>query len=303
MRYTWSFVILGFLGIAAALCAAVLVVALKARPLKAVAYSPAADVRILVAAEKLPAMTVVNAGAVQDKMVPRTALPEGYLTDSSQIIGKVLALPVEQGQPLTKRLFPTEGSGFELAGMLPPGKRAVSVSLPEYSGLEGILYPGSIVDVMAAFDLKANNKYGSAVSTTLLENVQVLAVEDLTVTADKEEPQTTAQKDIGKRGILVTLMVDPKQAEALQLAMEHGSVSLAMRNPLDSERSQSDATLLSEGQLARLADVMAADVEEAAPAPAPVLEPEVQQPEPELQVAVYRGTVSETVTFKLGAGR
>ena len=59
------------------------------------------------------------------------------------------------------------------------------------------------------------------------------------------------------RGLLVTLMVDSQQGEALQLAMEHGVISLALRNPKDTGLVDRDATLLSGGRLAQLAEMLA----------------------------------------------
>ena len=55
---------------------------------------------------------------------------------------------------------------------------------------------------------------------------------------------------------MVTLMVNSKQAEALQLAREYGSVSVAMRNPLDKRPVNNNATVLSEGQLAKSGSLM-----------------------------------------------
>ena len=60
--------------------------------------------------------------------------------------------------------------------------------------------------------------------------------------------------------VTVTLMVDPRQAEALQLAAENGSISLAMRNPLDRLPVDIDATVLSQGRLARLGSTLTPSV-------------------------------------------
>ena len=96
---------------------------------------------------------------------------------------------------------------------------------------------------------------------TLLQGVQVLAIGDRTVVSGQEhadEPALgTGAAKIAHR--IITLMVDPNQAEALQLATKYGTVSLALRNPLDANPAGSDTTLLSElsdefsGMLAQLA--------------------------------------------------
>ena len=51
-------------------------------------------------------------------------------------------------------------------------------------------------------------------------------------------------------------MVDSKQAEALQLATDNGSISLAIRNPLDKKMVDMEATVLSQGRLANLGAVL-----------------------------------------------
>ncbi len=49
--------------------------------------------------------------------------------------------------------------------------------------------------------------------------------------------------DAGRAGDnhCVTLLVDSKQAKALQLAMEQGTLSLALRNPLDPATTDNEA--------------------------------------------------------------
>ena len=59
----------------------------------------------------------------------------------------------------------------------------------------------------------------------------------------------------GKK-LTVTLMVSPQQAERLQLAREYGTVSVAMRNPLDRYPIDSEITVLREGQLGQLDSLM-----------------------------------------------
>ena len=115
-------------------------------------------------------------------------------------------------------------------------------------------------------------------------------------------------------------MVDANQAEALQLGMEHGQISLAMRNPRDELKGDQDATLLSEGRLAQLAKLLdptvnvtgaqekglakpdgqpaAASAVVAAPEPEPARPASRQRRDtPELKINVIRGIATETVSF------
>ena len=68
--------------------------------------------------------------------------------NASQVVGRAVIKPMVAGQPFTRTSFVPEGTGPHLAAILQPGMRAVTVQVSEYAGLEGILYPGSVVDVL-----------------------------------------------------------------------------------------------------------------------------------------------------------
>ena len=320
MKTKWSIIVLALLGLTAALCTGLLTASIRAQQFREAVHLPSPDVKILVAATDIPAMTTIDASAIAEKTVLSDHAPESYFSEPAQIIGKVLTVPVVEGQVFTRASFPIEGTGSHLASLLPQGKRAVCVSLSDYSGLEGLLYPGCLVDVLASFKVGSNSKLGKAVSTTLLENIEILAVENLTVgsSSEKKEDSPRASQHVSK-GLLVALMVDSKQAEALQLAMEHGTISLAMRNPKDAHLVDRDATLLSEGRLAQLAEILAPTVStnevQNSPEPgtrnedqslsgeivAQVLQDDPREPTPApvalLRVEIIRGLSSETRSF------
>lgn len=263
MKIRWSIVFLALFGVVAALAAAVLTASLSAQRIQAAAPEEEREVTILVAAKDLAAMQTVTKNDVVEKTVKISAAPAKYYSDPAQIVGKVLSLPVVEGQTYSDDNFPAEGSGLLLASHLPKGKRAVQLALNDYSGLEGLLYPGCIVDVVASFKVDTAARIGRAVSTTLLQNIQVLGVEGSTVvhkeSEEEQQGRTRASRNMQK-SLLVTVMVDSRQAEALQLAMEHGSISLALRNPGDEDVAESEATLLAEGKLAQLAELLAPKV-------------------------------------------
>ncbi len=297
MKIKWSIVLLAVLGLVAALSASLLAVSMRAKPIKAFVNSSSEEITILAAARNIPAMTVVGSDFLVETTVLKSQVSGNYYSDPTQITGKVLTVPMVEGQVFLARSFAIEGSGSHLAGMLPQGMRAVSISLSNFSGLRGLLFPGCLVDVLTSFRLPANVGLGQALSTTLLQNVEVLAVENLTVGSspeDKEGLQNRPQST--QRRLLVTLMVDSKQAEALQLAMLHGTISLAMRNPTDVEIINRNPTLLNEGQLAQLAEFLGSSVLSGVPSVGLVAQadpPEVSQ----LKIKIFRGITAETLSF------
>ena len=159
-----------------------------------------------------------------------------------------MSFPVIEGQALTEPDVADRGPGARLASALRPGMRAVNVSPAGYSRLKDLLYPGCSVDVLCTFRTAGKNR--QAVSKTLLENVKVLAVEGQTgLSSTEKHPRNSRDLRRSSKQSIVTLMVKAKQAEILQLAIENGTISLAMRNPRDGKNSGA-------GKLTRLDDVV-----------------------------------------------
>jgi len=247
----WSIAALIALGAAGAVGAAVLVSSLRAgtkRPVPMAAE--AGPVSVLYAKTDLPMTYVVDAGAIESRDLPPEQVEEGCLSDPVQVVGKVLAAPMRQGQAFRAESFVGSDSLVRLAAAVPQGMRAISLSLTPGEAMEGIVYPGSMVDVLASFRVPDDSASGGEqlVSMTLLKGVQLLAVENRTVVNpqndDEEEVPSRYGRSTASR--LVTLMVDPKQAELLQLAARYGKICLAMRNPMDTAPVEDSTTLLSQ---------------------------------------------------------
>ena len=274
------------LGLVAAFSAALLMAAMGKTPGSMRANNSGdRDVTVLVPARDLPIVAKVRAEDISEHTIKAKDAPAGVLLDSVHAVGKVLTHPVVEGQPLTSDCFANNTRGMELVSDLPPGKRAVTVELKLSDGLEGLLYPGSVVDVLALFRFDSQMKRdrgADAVSTTLLRGVTVLAIDD--VTASVSEDEKAGGKGGGalsqRKTRRVTLLVDSRQAEALQLASAQGTVSLAMRNPQDTTEADRDGTLLSGGQLASLAEYLGSWVGENGEGEAPERAPADPDPAP-----------------------
>jgi len=186
----WSVIALFALGVFAAICAAVLVTSIQAgagAPAGGVLAQEAspAEVQVVVATRDLAPMTVVEASAVTTESMPSGEAPFDSFTNTALVIGKVLLRPVAAGRPITSSALAGEGSGVHVASALRPGMRAVSVALSDSMGLEGLLYPGSVVDVIASMTLSPGaESRPEPVSMTLLQGVFVLGVGEQT--ADPE---------------------------------------------------------------------------------------------------------------------
>jgi pilus assembly protein CpaB len=308
----WQFLGLLLIGVVAAVCAALLVASLKTSPVVTQSLEPSkplppTEVTIVVASKQLDRMTTINEDMLKEVRVPAESAPEGVYPSKVLLVGKILVAPVVAGQPFTKNCFAASGPGVHLAATLPEGMRAMSVSLSDYSSMDGLLYPGCAVDVIASFDLsgKTDDKEVGVISTTILRSVQVLAIEDKTAVSASDKADDKASRQGGRRR--VTLMVNPKQAEELQLAMEHGVISLSMRNPSDRKMMNSD-----DREIVNLSDFGPLAAPPPAPAPVIVEKPvyidrpaptppvaEASKPAPETKVTVFKAGEKSEVKFQV----
>jgi pilus assembly protein CpaB len=323
MKIQWVVIGLISLGLVAAAAAAMLVMAMRAVPPK-VEETP--DVQVAVAARDLAGQTVVDAASVTVKTMHSSAVPAGCISAPAEVIGKVLAKPLTKDQVFAKSSLATEGSGLHMAAAMPAGMRAFTLSLADSPALEGLLYPGSIVDVLATFTA-GTGQGGTAdyMSTVLLQSVPVLAVEERTVFSPEEDPAKKAPVNHATHR-LVTLMVKPEQARSLQLATAHGSIQLTMRNPTDRESVVTEPLMVSELMKPRVETdpkdsgvpnlgtvVVASKPVQVAPQPpppavvvdppAPVVKPVEVRPasKPTWEVTVIRGATVEKQKFEMAA--
>jgi pilus assembly protein CpaB len=305
-------------GLIAAACAAVLIatVTRPTGPAAPTAANTEPQVDVLVAARELQPNSVVDSTAVIVKKVPKSQVPPSALLNPVQVVGKVLTDKMLADQAFTKSCFAREGTGVYLATAVPPGKRAMSITLTDWSGMAGLLYPGSVVDVLVSYKtlgLDPRRTETELRATTLLQGIQVLAIGSQSIADDQYQDKEAGA--LAQRGQMnfrqVTLLVDPKQAEIVQLAMQAGSVSLSMRNPLDAEHESRRLTRAREispdGGVATLLSMSGDDPFNETPATPKVAVKKAVAPSPPpapnaWETIIIRGKNSSTRTFPFPVG-
>ena len=156
---------------------------------------------------------------------PANAAPQGAFTTMDEVIGRGLILPVIENEPVMPMKLAPKEAGAGLPPVIPAGLRAVSVRVNEVIGVAGYVLPGTRVDVLAT--LSPTREQTDVTSKVVLTNVQVLAAgTKIEQSADGGKPMPVS---------VVTLLVDPTEAERLTLASTEGKIQLALRNPLDRE--------------------------------------------------------------------
>ncbi len=218
---------LAFLGLIAAASAGFLMLSLKASPAGAEAAPTLERETILVAARDLSSKTILGLKDIKLVEVPRDSGSSGVLRDPTQAVGRLLVSPLLAGQQVTNAVFAVSGTGLHLASAIEEGMRAVSVNLTDSMGIENLLSPGCMVDVLAGVDFA--EPIDSALTTTILERVLVLGIGGRTIV----NAETESFNESGRRRPSVTLLMRPEEAEIVKLASELGRISFTLRNPME----------------------------------------------------------------------
>jgi pilus assembly protein CpaB len=222
-RITPGTIIVGIFAILFGLVGAYAVQRYLAPPAAPVAAPPAERIRLPQASIDLAPGRPLTLGDIAivsytPQQLKKIDLPDQYMVNPQQIIGRILREPVTKGAAFTTASFYPEGTGPSVAERLEPGLRAVTVPIQGTGLLNGLASAGARVDVLfRTFENQEKNV--PATTVTLLEDVEILAVGRNVV------PGAQMSGDVSA----VTLAVTPEQANALKIVEGQGDFSLALR--------------------------------------------------------------------------
>jgi pilus assembly protein CpaB len=161
--------------------------------------SPVGEVeQVVVVAVDVPRGTTLTADMVKVRDWPKNLVPSGALTRVEDAVGRTCLTRLVPDEPVQDARLAPKGAPGGIGPLIPRGMRAVTIQTPNVSvGVGGFVLPRSKVDVL----LTVRKEYGGA-ATTLLQNVEVLAVND------RVEPPADNKMD-PKDLRSVTLLVTP----------------------------------------------------------------------------------------------
>jgi pilus assembly protein CpaB len=194
------------------------------------------SVKVVVSTEPLDAGTQVAEKQIALVDWPSDLPLDGVFRQSSEVVGRILLYAVPKSEPLRESLLAGPGSAIGLSAKIPAGMRAVAVVTNEVNNLSGFLFPGSHVDVLVTFRGDAGGP-DSALTTTVLQNVEVLSA------GERLQPDPSGKPQNVK---LVTLLLNPDDAQKLMLASNQGTVQFVLRNGADLAQVASRPVQLSE---------------------------------------------------------
>jgi pilus assembly protein CpaB len=168
----------------------------------------------------LPKYSRVRAEDVDAVEIPVADLPEGAVTMKSRAVFRLVKDTILAGQPILEKDLYGVGEVPKLADELPPGYRAVTLSVDANSALNGMIQPGSVVDISMTVK-NEHPEVGGLATMTVMRSVRVLA------TSSKRFPQAEDRPGNLRN---ITVAVTPDQANKLILAQRYGTLSVTLRS-------------------------------------------------------------------------
>lgn len=207
------------------------------------APKPVDTTQVLVAGTDLEEGAVLKKSDISSTAWPKGKEPTGFIPDIPEnwkekdgpVIGRSVIVKMFKGEPLLNSRLAAAGAGAGLEAIIPIGKRAVAVRVNEIIGVAGYVLPGMLVDLIILGAPPGTPATMGTLSKTLLQKIPVVA-------AGQDIRRDAEGKPVSVP--VVTLLVDPAQAEMLTLANNETRIQLVLRNRLDNDEVKTPGTAM-----------------------------------------------------------
>jgi pilus assembly protein CpaB len=202
---------------------------------------PKNQIKVLIANKDIPKGTIITAESLSTNIIPEQYLQPQAVSTAERVLGMVAVLPISKGEQITlsKLVQPRQLGG--LAEGTPIGKRAITIAVDSLAGLGGMIKPGDYVDVIALLPVPVTTAEGKQVNQIavmpLFQNVLILAVGQNTgsISAATAGKKTQEGERRSENSSLITLALDPQEANLIAFVQEQGKLRLTLRSPADSQ--------------------------------------------------------------------
>lgn len=180
---------------------------------------PSSTVDILVAAQRIEAGTALMPFLFVDQPVHHDRIPEGAVLsrDRESVVGKFAKNLINANLPLIRDDMSDVKPVSPVTGSIPPGFRAVTITVDARSGVEGWAQPNTRVDVLWTYV----DELGKKKVATIVHFSKILSVGGTTGADGKAQAGVAA-------GTTVTLLVSELDAKKIELARSTGILSLSL---------------------------------------------------------------------------
>jgi pilus assembly protein CpaB len=182
---------------------------------------------VVVAVEDISRFATLSADQLRVREFPKDLVPPGAFSRLEDVISRVALSGLAKGEPVLDSRLAAKGAGRGMGPGIAPGKRAFTIQTANVAAVvAGFILPGSRVDVLLT--VPGDVSTGGAVTVTLLQNVEILAVDQrVDIPADNKVDVKELRS--------ATLLVTPNEAAKLDLGQNKGTLHLALRNPEDNQ--------------------------------------------------------------------
>ena len=185
--------------------------------------------KAVVAAKQLPLGTLITRETIKLVDWPAQTPLQGGFSTIDEVVDRGLITSVVENEPIIETKLAPKEAGAGLSPTIKTGMRAISIAVNVVIGVAGFVVPGSRVDIVVI--LKPTTG-GDTLSRVVVSNVPVLSAG---TRYDQDEARTDGK---AIRSTVVTVMVDPLDADRIALAQSQGEMMLTLRHPLDSEPTE-----------------------------------------------------------------
>jgi pilus assembly protein CpaB len=191
--------------------------------------SGGAPIAVLVAAQPVKRDAILGEPSISVREIPAAYVDSRAIraSEKKKVVGVRAVNAIQPGQTLAWTDVAVAGERRVLSSLVQPGFRAFNMKTKSDASTFDLIEPGDRVDLISTVIAPG----GERTSSLLLQNVLVLAVG--TNTGDEVASAPAKGPAEHKREHLLTLSVKPESAQLLAVALEKGSVSVAVRNPDD----------------------------------------------------------------------
>lgn len=189
------------------------------RKMRSTAPKPPPKQRVVAAILPLEAGEVLKVDNLKLVDWPMVLPLQGAFLKPQDLIGRAVLYPLAANEPILERDLAIPGMGLTVK--IPPGMRALALRSDEVVGVAGFLFPGSHVDVLVTYRTEKSPEMATA---TVLQDAQILAV------GHEVQPSPDGKAETVN---VVTLLMDPENAERVVLASTQGSIHFVLRNSTD----------------------------------------------------------------------
>jgi len=181
---------------------------------------------VIVAAKPLQYGAVLTADALAEVQWPSASVPPGAFSTREALLGpggqRTVVMSIAQREPIVASKITGPGQRSSLSAVIENGMEAATIRVDDVLGVAGLVQPGDRVNVTWTYHERRAGGGGKpasdmAYSVRLLQNVRVLAVDQVLDRGSQAKPAKA-----------VTVEVDAEGAKKVALSQNAGQLSLTL---------------------------------------------------------------------------